>query len=246
MYICCAMCHLPCHVDGVSSVIVHLATYVGKHIQIVCRYHYCLPHCLSGVSSEKRTNPFTATLQEYAKRAMRNIERHDHIKEAVSLLALKPPNVITVQAGAEPFEFTRLFHAWNRPIQRSLVGMPDGMHPCRYTMVTFCVDVWSSVLQNLHRTIPKLKHILDPLPPRPPVHERHLQAPFYIHKRETKIGVGEPVFSAGAAAVEQSTLALEPGTPDSLHSGPAKHPVLNDARFRDSAGSPMVSTEHSH
>lgn len=66
--------------------------------------------------------------------------------------------VIPVRMGAEPLTFTRLFHGWSRCIQRSI---------------------------ELARPIPYLKHILDPLPPRPPLHKRHgTRSPFYLHYRK--------------------------------------------------------------
>ena len=67
---------------------------------------------------------------------------------------------VLVHEGAEPPAFASIFHGWGRYICTSL---------------------------DLGRKVPLLKHILDPLPPRLPIQERHQDSPFLFFRPTPKL-----------------------------------------------------------
>lgn len=145
----------------------------------------------------------------------------EYAKRAMTTLELKAPEFTLVEGGCEPFEFTRLFHGWGRSIQKTV---------------------------DLARPIPLLRNILDPLPPRPVLYERHPEAPFYLHLRETVRGRGDPVFDGiddsedGPAKrmEEAALLRARMITPSPMPSPNAKNSILSAARFRRIASSPAT------
>eukprot|EP00041_Stephanoeca_diplocostata_P033534 m.1110605 g.1110605 ORF g.1110605 m.1110605 type:complete len:1517 (-) comp24358_c0_seq2:265-4815(-) len=116
-----------------------------------------------------------------------------------------------VQQGNEPLAFTQLFHGWARSID------------------------WSV---DLARPVEKLKHVLDPLPPRPPLHRRHDSSPFYLHIREGSTASGGRRRSIVVNNTDGAVATSGRQTPAATHGPtPPRHTPSTEASSRCSSQS---------